>query len=229
MAVNQLLYEMDGVEANNQNVLTISATNAPWDVDPALRRSGRFSKLIYIPEPDFVSRKAILMLHAKKRPLEKMIPYTRLALATYGYASADLKAIVDEASTFPWKEAFFAIQKKTQQYITQGLSKAEAEEKAKKEVKQRALTTTDFIKAIRKKRSTLPPWYEQAKKQIGKQEELTVIDGKEHKKITDSKMGSGEKESFKNLLDTIEKRNKWYSKTVAGFLKEFALLMPIPF
>ena len=44
MAVNQMLYEMDGVEANNSNVLIIAATNAPWDVDPALQALGPFQQ-----------------------------------------------------------------------------------------------------------------------------------------------------------------------------------------
>jgi len=204
MAVNQMLYEMDGVEANNENVLVIAATNAPWDVDPALRRSGRFNKTIYIPEPDFTSRAAILKIHAKKLPLGGGIPYWRLALATSGYASSDLKAVVEEAAAIPWREAF-------------------------KSGKERKIKSRDFIKAIRKQKSSLPPWYEQAKKQIGSQEEITIIDGKEHKKATESKMGPGEKQAFKDLLDTIKKRNAWYSKIWLGFLKQFALIIPIPF
>ncbi|MEK6978709.1 MAG: tetratricopeptide repeat protein [Candidatus Micrarchaeota archaeon] len=229
MAVNQMLYEIDGVEANNENVLVIAATNAPWDVDPALRRSGRFGRTIYIPEPDFNSRIAILKLHAKKRPVAKGIPYTRLALATFGYSSSDLKTIVEEASAFPWKEAFFGIQKRTEELMKQGMSKEEAEETAKKQVHQRDITTTDFINAIKKRRSSLPPWYEQAKKQIGKQEELTVIDGKEHKKITDSKMGPGEKEAFRDLLKQIEKRIQWWNKAMVKGVREVALIIPIPF
>jgi SpoVK/Ycf46/Vps4 family AAA+-type ATPase len=225
MAVNQLLYEMDGIEANNENVLVIAATNAPWDVDPALRRSGRFSKTIYLPEPDLKSRMSILKLHAKKRPLGPGIPFFLLALATEGYASADLKQVVDEAATYPWKEAFFAIQKKTEEYMKQGLSKEEAEERAKKEVVQRNINTWDFIKAIRKKQSSLPPWYEQAKKQIGKQEEITIIDGKEHKKITESKMGPGEKEAFKDLLNQINLRNQLWHKMWIKLIRYFALTL----
>jgi len=216
---------MDGVEANNLNVLVIAATNAPWDVDPALRRSGRFSKTIYIPEPDYDSRVAILKLHAKKRPLTSLIPYRLLGIATMGYASSDLKAIVEEASTFPWMEAFFSIQKKSTGYIANGLSKEEAEEKAKKEVYQRPISVGDFTKAIMKKKSSLPPWYGQAKKQIGKQEELTIIDGKEHKKVMDSKMGPAEKESFKDLLGTINTRNQWWHKMlVYGMIRYGSLL-----
>jgi len=225
MAVNQMLYEMDGVEANNQNVLIIAATNAPWDVDPALRRSGRFSKTIYIPEPDPPSRPAILKLHASKRPIGGVIPYSLLAMATTGYASSDLKAIVDEAATYPWMEAFYAIQKKTQEFMKRGMEKPKAEELAKKQVKQRPIGISDFTRALIKKRSSLPPWYEQAKKQIGKQEEVTIIDGKEHKKVTESKLGPGEKEAFRDLLTQINKRSQWYTKLATAITKQFALLL----
>jgi transitional endoplasmic reticulum ATPase len=223
MAVNQMLYEMDGVEANNMNVLIIAATNAPWDVDPALRRSGRFSKTIYVPEPDFGSRVAILKMHAKKRPLAPLIQFRLLGLATMSYASADLKAIVDEAATIPWREAFLGIEKKVDALIKQGMTKEEAESIAKKQVKQRSITLGDFVSAVIKKRSSLPPWYEQAKKQIGKQEEVTIVDGKEHKKVTDSKMGPGEKEAFKDLLGTINTRNQWWYKAMNFIYKQVLL------
>ena len=225
MAVNQLLYEMDGVEAHNENVLVLAATNAPWDVDPALRRSGRFSKTIYIPEPDLSSRAEILKLHASKRPLTPLIPFRLLALATMHYASSDLKAIVDDAATIPWKEAFFGIQKKTEELIKSGMPKEKAEELAKKQVKQRPISLGDFVSAIAKKRSSLPPWYEQAKKQIGKQEEITIIDGKEHKKITESKMGPGEKEAFRDLLNAINAKNQWYNKIFYRVVKESTLML----
>lgn len=224
MAVNQMLYEMDGVEAHNQNVLVIAATNAPWDVDPALRRSGRFSKSLYVGEPDYDSRVAILKIHAKKRPLAALISFRLLGLATMGYASADLKAVVEEAATFPWREAFFAIQKKKEKFMAQGMSKEEAEAKAKKEVYQRNISTADFTKAIMKKKSSLPPWYGQAKKQIGKQEEVTIIDGKEHKKVMDSKMGPAEKEVFKDLLSVINSRSQWWHKMLVYGLVRYLVL-----
>ncbi len=204
MAINQMLYEMDGVEANNENVLVIAATNAPWDVDPALRRSGRFSKSIYIPEPDLKSRMAILKLHAKKRPIEKHIAWFRLALATWGYSAADLKAVVDEAAAIPWREAL-------------------------KGKPKRKIRTSDFIQAIKKKKSSLPPWYAQAKKQIGKREEITYIDGKKHVKYIESPLGPEEKEQFEPLLKAIEKRNKWYWKWGVKALRFIALYLPIPF
>ncbi len=204
MAVNQLLYEMDGIEANNENVLVIAATNAPWDVDPALRRSGRFSKAIFIPEPDFKSRKAILKIHSRKRPIEKHIAWNRLALLTMGYSAADLKALADEAAAIPWREAF-------------------------KTGKKRKITTGDFIKAAKKVKSTLPPWYGQANKQIGKREEVTWIDGKKHVKYIESKMGPEERQVFKPLLKVIEQRNKWWYKALATLARYIGLYVPIPF
>ncbi|MFH0927754.1 MAG: ATP-binding protein, partial [Candidatus Micrarchaeota archaeon] len=187
MAVNQLLYEMDGMEAENVNVLVIGATNAPWDVDPALRRSGRFGKTIYIPEPDFVSRREILKLHSKKLPVVPLMPWWFMGLATDGYAAADLKAITEEAAAIPWRKAF-------------------------KTGYQRNINAMDFFEAIRKKKSTLPPWYAQAKKQIGQVEEKSIVDGKEHVKISDSKLGVAEKEAFKVLVDVIKLKNEWWYK-----------------
>ena len=229
MAVNQLLYEMDGIEANNENVLVIAATNAPWDVDPALRRSGRFSKAIYVPAPDLKSRMAILKLHAKKRPLSKWIPWFRLALATMGYSAADLKAVVDEAASYPWREAFFAIEKRKKKYMEQGMSEEEARKRAEKEVKQRPLSTKDFLRAIKKRESSLPPWYAQANKQIGKRKEVTIIDGKKHEKILESKLGPEEREVFKPLIKVIETRSKGWYKLYEKIVRWIGLYLPIPF
>lgn len=193
MAVNQLLYEMDGMEANNVNVLVIGATNAPWDVDPALRRSGRFGKAIYIAEPDFISRREIFKLHSKKLPVVPAMPWWFMALATTGYASADIKAIVEEAAAIPWRTAF-------------------------KTGKEREVNAMDFFNAIKKKKSSLPPWYSQAKKQIGQVEEKSIVDGKEHVKLTESKLGLSEKEAFKKLLDVIKLKNEWwYDYPMRGF------------
>ncbi len=203
MAVNQLLFEMDGLEAKNENVLIIAATNAPWDVDPALRRSGRFSKHVFVPEPDFESRLQLFKMYSKGRPVSAGINFARLAAATWGYASSDVKFLSDEAASIPWKEAF-------------------------KTGKQREVRMGDYLAAIRKKKSSLPPWYESAKKEIGKQEELTIVDGKEHKKITESKMAPGEREQFRELLKVIEKNNKIYMKWSKRLVRFFSTYTPLP-
>ena len=231
-AVNQLLYEMDGVEANNKGMLTVGATNAPWDVDPAIRRAGRLGKLIYVPEPDFVSRREILKLRLNiklsKEKIASGIPWNRLAIATWGYASSDLRAIVDEAAAIPWREAFHKIEKEKAELIKQGMDPDQAEKEARSKVKLRKIKSSDLTHATKKKKSSLPPWYEQANKQIGKQEEKTVVDGKEHVKVSDSKLGPGEKEQFKTLLDVIKKRNEWYNKLWVKILRYVGIYLPIP-
>ncbi|MEM3654339.1 MAG: tetratricopeptide repeat protein [Candidatus Micrarchaeia archaeon] len=215
MAVNQLLYEMDGVEARNENVLVVAATNAPWDVDPALRRAGRFSKLIYVGEPDYASRKAMFQYYAKGRPVSKNVDWDRLARATEGYSSSDIKAISDDAAAIPWIEAL-------------------------KTGKQREITMKDYIEVLdpfaadpikyltaakkpKGKKSSLPPWYESAKKEIGKQEEVETVDGKEIKRIKEPKMPPGEREYFKELIDLIESRNKPHNKFLLWLWRKSAL------
>ncbi|MEM1071178.1 MAG: AAA family ATPase, partial [Planctomycetota bacterium] len=58
--INQFLSELDGVEANNDGVLCLAATNTPWHLDSAFRRPGRFDRVIFVPPPDDVARKEIL-------------------------------------------------------------------------------------------------------------------------------------------------------------------------
>jgi len=48
-ALNQLLTEIDGVEKNPEGLFIIAASNRPWGIDPALKRSGRIGECIYIP------------------------------------------------------------------------------------------------------------------------------------------------------------------------------------
>ena len=198
-AVNQLLTEMDGIEARNENLLVVAATNAPWDVDPALRRAGRFTKLIYIGEPDYKNRKQMFQYHSKRFPVEKNINYGRLARATWGYASADLKAICDEAASVPWLEAH------------------------RDKKPQRAVRMSDYLIAIKKTRSSLPAWYDSAKKEVGKQEEIEYVDGKQYKKVKDPKMSPGERQYFKPLIELVESRNKLYNKVFLAFVKLEAL------
>ncbi|HEV2086732.1 MAG TPA: ATP-binding protein, partial [Cryptosporangiaceae bacterium] len=54
--VNQLLYEMDSVASSNEGVFVLAATNHPWDVDTALRRPGRFDRMLLVLPPDAPAR-----------------------------------------------------------------------------------------------------------------------------------------------------------------------------
>jgi len=87
--VNQLLAEMDGATSNNDGVFVLAATNQPWDVDPALRRPGRFDRVLFVSPPDPEARGAILKFHLRDRPLGPL-DLNRLAKETDGYSGADL-------------------------------------------------------------------------------------------------------------------------------------------
>ena len=66
--INQFLAEFDGVEHSNEGVLILAATNAPWHLDPAFRRPGRFDRILFVPPPDASARAAILRLLCQGKP-----------------------------------------------------------------------------------------------------------------------------------------------------------------
>jgi len=95
--VNQLLTELDGVGHDNEGLYVLAATNAPWDVDPALRRPGRLDRTLLVLPPDKPAREAILHTHLRDRPLEA-IDVRRLAARTEGFSGADLAHVCSSAA-----------------------------------------------------------------------------------------------------------------------------------
>ena len=87
---------MDGVENNNDGILIIGATNSPWDLDSALRRPGRFDRIIFVPPPDQESREVILKLKLEDKPIAT-VDYSSIASKTSGFSGADLEAVIDVA------------------------------------------------------------------------------------------------------------------------------------
>ncbi|OPG04070.1 ATP-binding protein [Microbispora sp. GKU 823] len=95
--VNQFLAELDGVDENaNEGVLVLAATNAPWYIDVAFRRPGRFDQMVFVPPPDAAARAAILRILCRDKPLAEM-DFDAVAKVTDGFVGADLKGVVDRA------------------------------------------------------------------------------------------------------------------------------------
>lgn len=92
--INQFLAEMDGMESSNEGVLILAATNAPWHVDPAFRRPGRFDRILFVPPPDTLARMEILKIHIGDKPSDS-IDFERIASRTQGFSGADLKSLID--------------------------------------------------------------------------------------------------------------------------------------
>ena len=95
-AVNEFLAQMNN--CGDDGIFIVGATNRPNAIDPAILRSGRLDKHIYLPPPDFEARKLMFELYLKKRPTEIGLNYDELAKATENYVSSDIKFLCDEAS-----------------------------------------------------------------------------------------------------------------------------------
>jgi SpoVK/Ycf46/Vps4 family AAA+-type ATPase len=135
--INQFLAEMDGVKTSNEGVLILAATNAPWHLDSAFRRPGRFDRILFVPPPDAEARATILRLHCRGKPLEE-IDYDHLAKKTANFSGADLKAVVD-----------VAIEKKLHEAIKAGMPKP--------------LTTRDLAAATAGLKPTTREWFATAR------------------------------------------------------------------
>ena len=96
--VNVLLTEMDGIQARNENLMVLAATNVPWRIDSALRRPGRFDRVLFVPPPDAGARKAILDIHLRGLPAAKGLDVNKLAKGAERYSGADLRAVVERAA-----------------------------------------------------------------------------------------------------------------------------------
>lgn len=102
--INQFLAELDGINSNNDGLLILAATNAPWHLDNAFRRPGRFDQILFVPPPDQPARVEILKVQLKGKPVEPL-DYEAVAKKTDGFSGADLKAVIDRAIEFKLKEA----------------------------------------------------------------------------------------------------------------------------
>jgi SpoVK/Ycf46/Vps4 family AAA+-type ATPase len=93
--INQFLAEMDGTNASNEGLLILGATNAPWHIDPAFRRPGRFDRVLFVPPPDEEARASIIEVMAKDKPAGKL-DVAKIARKTREFSGADLKAMFDQ-------------------------------------------------------------------------------------------------------------------------------------
>ena len=135
--INQFLAEMDGVKASNEGVLILAATNAPWHLDSAFRRPGRFDRVLFVPPPDLAARADILRLLCHGKPMQDL-DYEQLARKTEHFSGADLKAVVD-----------VAVEGKLAEAMKAGVPKP--------------LTTRDLLSAAAKLKATTREWFATAR------------------------------------------------------------------
>lgn len=102
--INQFLEELDGSRTTNEGVLILGATNAPWHVDGAFLRPGRFDRMVFVPPPDASAREEIARIHARGKPLVDFDP-SLIAKRSEGFSGADLMAVFDMATEAALTEA----------------------------------------------------------------------------------------------------------------------------
>ncbi|MEM0123796.1 MAG: CDC48 family AAA ATPase, partial [Conexivisphaerales archaeon] len=132
--VAQLLTLMDGLK-DRGDVIVIGATNRVEDVDPALRRPGRFDRELEIGVPNEDGRLEILSIHIRGMPLEHNVDLKKYARMTAGYSGADLAALCREA-------AFNAIRRITPQALEEKKLNAE-------KINNIHVADSDFLHAYR--------------------------------------------------------------------------------
>jgi katanin p60 ATPase-containing subunit A1 len=91
--LGNLLSELDGVTAKDSGpyLFSIAATNAPWDLDPAIL--SRFARKVYVPLPDTEARRQILNQHLVDRGVECHFSLAELVAATEGMTGRELEQL----------------------------------------------------------------------------------------------------------------------------------------
>ena len=139
-AINQFLAELDGIQNDNDGLLVLAATNAPWHMDSAFRRPGRFDRVIFVPPPDEEARADILKLLLAGKPQEE-VDTAAVAKKTERYSGADLKAVVDRA-----------IESKLDDAMASGVPEP--------------LRTKDLLAAAKAQKATTAEWFSTAKNYV---------------------------------------------------------------
>jgi SpoVK/Ycf46/Vps4 family AAA+-type ATPase len=135
--INQFLAEMDGNVGDNDGLLILGATNAPWHLDPAFRRPGRFDRILFVPPPDEAARASIVDVMAREKPVHPLSP-AAVAKKTKDFSGADLKAVFDIA-------------------IERTLARAMSEGRVL------PISTDDLLRAAKDVKPSTRAWFESAK------------------------------------------------------------------
>jgi SpoVK/Ycf46/Vps4 family AAA+-type ATPase len=135
--VNQLLQELDGMNADNENLYVVAATNHPWDVDSALRRPGRFDRTVLVLPPDLPARRKMVVDNLVGRPHED-VDVDWVAKNTDDFSGADIAHLCDSAAEHAMEDS-----------IKRGAN--------------RPIHTKDFKDAMKDVRPSTRPWFETAR------------------------------------------------------------------
>jgi len=98
--LSTILSELDGLSEKGRSeifVLTIAATNRPWDVDAAVL--SRFEKRVLIPLPDDAARLEILKILFTKRGFQTSANLGDVVERTKGFSGREIERLCKEVTT----------------------------------------------------------------------------------------------------------------------------------
>jgi len=194
-AVSQMLVETSLIHDDKKShIYLLGATNTPWTIDPAHKRSGRFEYLLYIKGPSFMDRRKLFKLYLGQENSDfkqyfGKINYTLLAMASADYSPADCEKICKIA-------LINAIEHKRVLVTTRSV--------------QNAFWSKEGGK------SSLDPWYlEMWQKYLVKNKSIIKsIISKNYREKEDpkSKLDKSEMEIYKELIQDVQRHqnHKWY-------------------
>ena len=93
--VNEFLSHLNNCSA--KGILVIATSNRPDKIDPAILRTGRIDRQIYVPLPDLEARQKLFEMYLEGRPCTE-IDMEALANKTEGYIASDIAYICNEAA-----------------------------------------------------------------------------------------------------------------------------------
>lgn len=137
---SELLVQVDGVNVSTGEdrkiVMVLAATNFPWDIDEALRR--RLEKRIYIPLPNFESRKELIKINLRTVEVATDVNIDDVARRTEGYSGDDLTNVCRDASLNGMRRKIA------------GKTRDEIKNMSKDEISNDPVAMCDFEEALRK-------------------------------------------------------------------------------
>jgi vacuolar protein-sorting-associated protein 4 len=98
----QLLQAVEGFGTGEELLVTVGATNTPWDIDAAMRR--RFERRVYVTLPTTEAREKMFEIHTRGVGLAPDVSFEELAKYTAGYTAADIALLCREALMHPIRE-----------------------------------------------------------------------------------------------------------------------------
>jgi transitional endoplasmic reticulum ATPase len=93
----RLVSALDDADPDSR-VAVVGTTTRLDELDPSLRRAGRFDHEVEVPVPDRDGRREILAIHTRGVPLADDVDLDALAERTHGFVGADIERLVREAA-----------------------------------------------------------------------------------------------------------------------------------